>query len=663
MAPLGCRTPRRCAYDGGVGLSWTGTDEEAARVLTTWFDNFESMDRLVGLAGESPLARWIPPELTVSDAWQRLVAALRRSRGPRAIERLLEAAVDVEPKLAADLRSVGTVPPNYGPESQSASRQLDKIDWESIAAPLPSLGLDSRFSGHWESLADDVADAAAPRAEPLDEATGFARDPALATLVPPRAGGPLVLSVDLARPRGTSGEQIVVSGLPEDWASLPLLARATGAGVTFEAGCAEGVVLVRRNATSIPCTLVGAIAPDAEHVEIAITFHDRGRYCGEIRRRLALDGVAQPIAASDATAGGAMIEPGIPAPDLTVVVRNLDATRPGLLHWDLRLAERHQATAIHDLPRELSGKIDLDGDPRRWALDLFDEFATAGDGADLSLLESIGEKLWQATPECFRQTYWALRGAVGEHFSIQLVCGDPFVPWEFLRPTRGDEALPILMQNHPVARWMPAHAGASRGVLGHGRIVTIASPRPSSPPLPELKAATAQSDRLRERFDAEPWRATKQDVMALLASTPDSPVAILHFACHGAIDANLDKARIFLDDGPLQSLLVDSSRVTLGRAGRTLVFLNACSVGQDGRALGTPAGWPAAFLNRAFRGFLAPISKVWELDAAQFAERFVALTWRDRLPIGEALQQLRAKADSATPFAYIYYGDVMARFA
>jgi len=104
-------------------------------------------------------------------------------------------------------------------------------------------------------------------------------------------------------------------------------------------------------------------------------------------------------------------------------------------------------------------------------------------------------------------------------------------------------------------------------------------------------------------------------------------------------------------------------QVRLGQAGRTLVFLNACSVGQSDRTLGTPAGWPGAFLNRAFRGFVAPISKVWELDAARFAQRFVTLIWHDGLPIAQALQQLRAKADSATPFAYIYYGDVMARFA
>jgi hypothetical protein len=641
-----------------VGLSWTGTDDEVARWLATYFDSRASIAALFATRGWS-IDALVPGAPSLRDTCLQLLVELRRRGGTTAVEDLLNTANELKPEFGLRFRKRGIPSLGLGSKAPSyledLSRRLD-----ADVRGLESFGSDKAL----DDVTADATEAATDAA--TDAATGFARDPVVAPLVPLRAGGPLVLSVDLARPAGSATERITVSGLPADWQSMPIVARATAVGATFEAAHAEGVVLVCRNAASISCTLVGAIAGDATAVEVAIAFYDRGRFCGEVRRRFTLDDAALPAAPS-ATAGveisGAAIEPGIAAPDLTVVVRNLDAARPGLLHWDLRLAERHQTAAIRDLPRELSGKIDLEGDPRRWALDLFDEFATAGDGADLSLLESIGEKLWQATPECFRQTYWALRAAAGEHFSIQFVCGDPFVPWEFLRPIRGDEALPILMQNHPVARWMPAHAGAPRGALGRGRIVTIASPRPSSPPLPELKAAKAQSDLLRERFDAAPCRATKQDVMALLASTPDEPVAILHFAGHGAIDANLDKARIFLDDGPLQSLLVDSSRVTLGRGGRTLVFLNACSVGQDGRTIGTPAGWPAAFLNRAFRGFLAPISKVWELDAARFAQRFVALTWRDGLPIGEALRQLRAEADSATPFAYIYYGDVMARFA
>jgi hypothetical protein len=673
-----------------VGLSWTGTDREAARLLAGFFDNWREIEALLQRAGlldaEAALQACMAPAAT----WDSLLLALRREFGSSGVDRLFHAAVDLRPDLARFLTAVGTVPP--------PDREANRAAWPLDGLRLPPLGLGSKRpdffddglsrgldddSGSLESLeapghvlgdvlgdvrGDIRGDAAAAADRTADTATGFARDPVVTPLVPPRAGGPLVLSVDLARPTGAStGEQIAVSGLPGDWQSLPILARASGVGVTFEPGHADGVVLVYRDADSVACQLFGTIAPDAEWIAVAVTFYAGGRYCGEIRRRFALDAAARPALPRGTTGveiSGMAIESGLPAPDLTVNVRNFDPAKPGLLHWELQLAERHRTTAIPDLPAQLEGEHDLkEDDPTAWAIKLFDTFAMSDTG-NLRILEGISQELWAATPECFQQTYWALRAAVGEHFSIQFVCSEPFVPWEFLQPVRGDEALPILMQNHPVARWMPEFSGSPRGTLKGKRIVTIASPKPShTPPLPELQAAKAQSDRLRDQFNAEPLRATYQDVMALLESKPEQPIAILHFAGHGAIDKNPASARIFLDDDPLTAGEVKRTQVQLGKAGCTMVFLNACSIGQDGRTLGTPGGWPGAFLHRGFRGFLAPISKVWERDAAAFAEHFVELTWRDRLPIGEALRRLRSGADSATPFAYLYYGDVMARFA
>lgn len=110
-------------------------------------------------------------------------------------------------------------------------------------------------------------------------------DPMIVPLVSPRAGGPLVISVNLTRPH----DERLSSGLPADWQSLPIVACAIGVGVSFETGCAEGVILMRRDAASIPCTLVGVIGQDTARVELAIGFYERGRYSGELRRSLALD--------------------------------------------------------------------------------------------------------------------------------------------------------------------------------------------------------------------------------------------------------------------------------------------------------------------------------------------------------------------------------------
>jgi hypothetical protein len=177
-----------------------------------------------------------------------------------------------------------------------------------------------------------------------------------------------VLRVDLARSRSTAApDRIIVSALPLDWQSLPVVAHAIGVNVSFEPGRNEGVILVRRNADSIPCTLVEAIAPDAKTVDVTITFFERGRYSGETRCTFALEGTAKPpVPAIDTRTDTAILEPGIAVPDLTVIVRNLQPERPGLLYWDLRLAERYQSAGIPNLPRELSGKHDLEADPQPW---------------------------------------------------------------------------------------------------------------------------------------------------------------------------------------------------------------------------------------------------------------------------------------------------------
>lgn len=123
---------------------------------------------------------------------------------------------------------------------------------------------------------------------PPHEVASFARTPVATPLMTPRAGALLVLAVDLAPPLSAAPVERIVSGLPEDWQSLPVVARVTCVGANFEEGCAEGVVLVRRDAPSIPCRLVGTIDPEAKHLELAITFYERGRYCGELRISLAL---------------------------------------------------------------------------------------------------------------------------------------------------------------------------------------------------------------------------------------------------------------------------------------------------------------------------------------------------------------------------------------
>lgn len=186
---------------------------------------------------------------------------------------------------ARGLLRAGKIDERHAERLRSAFDQLDAA----YALPdplsvLPERILPSKLPGDRAMTRAPAVGSATPPGDPVAVplAPGFTRDPVVVPLISPRVGGPLVLSVDLARPPNSStGERIGVAGL--DGNSLPIVARAMGVGVTFAAGCSEGVVLVRRDATSIACTLVGAIDDDATCVNLVIAFYERGRYCGEIK--------------------------------------------------------------------------------------------------------------------------------------------------------------------------------------------------------------------------------------------------------------------------------------------------------------------------------------------------------------------------------------------
>lgn len=66
----------------------------------------------------------------------------------------------------------------------------------------------------------------------------------------------------------------------------------------------------------------------------------------------------------------------------------------------------------------------------------------------------------------------------------------------------------------------------------------------------------------------------------------------------------------------------------------------------------------------AFRAFIAPLWAVDEEDAAVVSAELIAKLLHDRMPIGTALQEIRAAhgKTSQTFYSYLVYGDVTACF-
>ena len=103
--------------------------------------------------------------------------------------------------------------------------------------------------------------------------------------------------------------------------------------------------------------------------------------------------------------------------------------------------------------------------------------------------------------------------------------------------------------------------------------------------------------------------------------------------------------------------------VKLGERDGTMVFFNACEVGATATALGTVGGWADAFLSRHFRAFIAPLWAIDEEDAAQVTQELVSRIVTERIPVGAALRDLRAKYGDMSPtfYSYLLYGDATAR--
>jgi hypothetical protein len=368
------------------------------------------------------------------------------------------------------------------------------------------------------------------------------------------------------------------------------------------------------------------------------------------------------VTAASEVAAPLVVEIAAEAPALTVRILKLEPSAPGKLVWTLAVP---RADVVPGLPGLLAESVDLGADPAQYVAGVYDGFSNVGVGQHEDLFRGIGDELWLRTPLMFRTAYWALRDALGPAFTIQFVTDDPHIPWELMRPSRDTgETAEILALAHPVARWIGAYEGSLRQRLADGRVATIAPQYPSV--MDELPRAQDEARLLTTGYRALAVAGTLNDVKQFLRMGPDEPIAILHFAGHGEFPPGAPgKSSIKLEDGVLAAAVVKARETRLGERDGPLVVFNACKVGATGELLGAAGGWADVFLERRFRGFVAPLWPVYDEDAAVVVSEFFEAVAKRCEPVGRVLQQIRARhaAKSPTFFAYLYYGDVNARLA
>ncbi|MCJ2041038.1 CHAT domain-containing protein [Methylobacterium sp. J-059] len=521
------------------------------------------------------------------------------------------------------------------------------------------------------------------------EGTNIIRHPAIEPGGPAVPGLPLTLSMDLRllADGETDAEPIAISDLGVDWERVEVDVEVHSASLSFVTGSNRGVVVVRRDDASLPfvlhATVHADVAPDL--IEVMAIFTHCGRYAGIVRRSIAVRRLAPGTDAASGVRDGSEPRPaGSPsgtigegsgrqvygAPTLGCLALRLEAEVPTLTLKILRSAEGVESryvwtstSPVRGGPANRTGYLSLGDDPARFAQRMRAEVAGLRPGQHEDALRGYGQEIWERTPADFQELYWTLRDNAGPDFPIQIVTDEPHIPWELMQPFddasgRGGDHLFL---DHPVARWIGSAEGHLWQDLPSGRIASFAPVYAES--AYELPFAEDEAAWLCAELGAVPCTPKRGPFLDLLREGwRHGPVAAVHFAGHGSFD-DAGRNGILMTDGWVSATEVGQSRNVLGNQYRSMAILNACDVGASAHSLGTMSGWASALAKRRYGGLVAPLWPVSDPHASDVIRTMTRSLYRDHATLGQAVRigRLKGCRHSATPFAYVCYGDVMGR--
>lgn len=486
------------------------------------------------------------------------------------------------------------------------------------------------------------------------------RDAAIEAHDPPVVGERFEFTVGLRETphEDTEGPPVVVKGVSSGWTELEIVVHVRSPHLSFETGAKVGLIRLRPEGNPDPCQFVGTVGPEAAHadtVEVWADFTYNRRHSGSVRREFELKSTApkeQPPRL--AVLGSPQFELDSEPP--TLMIRIVENGKQGAYDWHLFA------------PKDVKGggrfydTVNL-GDVRAFAQDLLQECPDLQPRRHIHHLRGVGERIWSSSPQCFRELYAAMRDQYGDRFPIQLITNEPFVPWELMYPTGLSAGAPEhLCVTHPMSRWFAEIEGRRRLTLKKGKIVSFT---PFYGGGRTLKSAQDEGAWLAENFSAQRHDSAYDDFMGFLGDAmPQPTVAIVHFAGHGSSNLDLSgsgMSGLEMSDGWVKENDLHSG-LTLGERDGSFVVLNACSAAVADVDLGCVAGFPAQFARRSFGAVLAPIWAVRDTQASQVVcDQIKHLV--GGMPLGASMRDARAihKNASSTPFAYLCYGDVMAK--
>lgn len=467
-----------------------------------------------------------------------------------------------------------------------------------------------------------------------------------------------------------SDEKLISLGrFPSNWSVIEISVQVVADWLQSVESKLSSIVLTPNQPAQparFTCVVSNDYVPGSSAV-VMIYFLHGTRVCGHVTRDLVIvDTTTTPssgpygseetvlpatrLGPSTRPASMIKVVPDAVGPTLSVMISRIDDDHQ---HWTWKAFGPGGATAG-------SQPVSLGKSPKAFAESLLASCPDLPREEFRRRMGGIGELIWRAAPEKFRQCYAQSRSQLGKGFPIQFLTDDPFVPWEMMKPDIEEGRIDHLYIEHPVARWPLNGAGQHRSAFRAGAILSFVPDYPTQP----LKAAAEESTWICSNLGATKMLPKRKAFLDVLDGFHGEPVRMIHFAGHGRADTGTNDGGIELQDGLVGIFDVYQSSVRIGSTDGPLVVLNACESSAGAEFLGINTGWGAAIAARNFGGLIAPLWAVQDSVAFTMTKDSLPQLVAGSATLGAALTAARAKnADEAVAaFAYLAHGDVMARF-
>lgn len=405
-----------------------------------------------------------------------------------------------------------------------------------------------------------------------------------------------------------------------------------------------------------------SVPDDGDTAIGAYLFHE-GAYIGHIGRTI--DAVArarvlgeEPEATTAVTGRGAAVRPTADSHEIHLLA--IDANRA------LVVINQPGKTLAHTLVDFDRNALPAFLGPKFAALRSRGLDRAPTDPVGMDMVRGLGSQLWTITPAPVRShllKIWSDDDVKG----LRIYTNVPGFPWELVRPQDADgKALDALGTRFQLGRWHLQMGMSGLTVpptaIDFRELVGMMPNYEGDDALPAVQRELAALNKVPS------FRRIPGVAASVAAVFKDPPNGVLHFAGHGTAQGPDDTSRRYalrLEDGAFDSTAfvgIDGKKL---RDRETLVFFNACELGQADTTASIVEGWAPVMLDAGASGYIGALWPVGDDEAAAFAEAFYDDVERSIAAYGaahvtEILRCLRAQGatrNDPTWQAYVFYGD------